>query len=109
MSPMEHVDEGMPDTSSAAIDVDSFSKMSTLDTEIISRALRGVDVAEIYSPERVTKLCARFGLVKGTSMDLATGWDSDRAEDRRRAWARLKLEQPHLVVGSPPCTMFSSL
>ena len=42
-------------------------------------------------------------------MDLLTGFDVDLAEDRRGAFERVKREEPEVLVGSPPCTMFSSL
>ena len=32
-----------------------------------------------------------------------------RPQDRKRAWERIRVEEPFLVVGSPPCTMFSRL
>ena len=34
-----------------------------------------VQVAEIYSPERVTKVAQDAGMEVGLSMDLITGWD----------------------------------
>ena len=41
-----------------------------------------VQVAEIYSPERVTKVAKSMGMEVGLSMDLITGWNFDKAEDR---------------------------
>ncbi len=54
------------------------------------------------------------GLVAGSTFDLhkdaaGVAWDFTRPADRKRAWERLRVEKPFLVVGSPPCTMFSRL
>ena len=50
----------------------------------------------------------------GSTFDLhadASGatWDFTKPLDRKRAWDQIRAEEPFLVVGSPPCTMFSSL
>ena len=42
-------------------------------------------------------------------MDLTTGWDFDKGEDRRRAVQTILTEKPNLLVGSPECTLFSML
>jgi hypothetical protein len=87
--------------------------------------LESAAVAELYSPPRVTAILprpsvsghrvpGRSGLVAGSSFDLqvdeaGVAWDFTRPSDRKRAWDRLRAEKPFLVVGSPPCTMFSQL
>ncbi len=79
-------------------------------------------VAELYSPPRVTATLPRLGsrelasgltLVAGSTFDLhadeaGVAWDFTRPQDRKRAWDRIRAEEPFLVVGSPPCTMFLS-
>ena len=48
--------------------------------------LKGVDVAEIYSPERVCKEAAKFGLKAGWSVDLLNGtdlWEKERKGESR--------------------------
>ena len=65
--------------------------------EVISRQLLGVDVMEIFSPERVGKLCKEYGLDQGSSMDI------------KRCWEAVIKDEPMLVIGSPPCTMFARL
>ena len=77
--------------------------------KILSALLRGVDVTEVYSPERVVRACAKQNLAGGTSFDLATGWDFTLKSDSDKAFLRIKEEQPNLVIGSPPCTHFSIL
>ena len=42
-------------------------------------------------------------------MDLLTGWNFDRKEDRQAAEEHLDRDQPLLLIGSPMCTMFSNL
>ena len=57
----------------------------------------------MYFPEhRVALACARQGLVAGDSMDILTGNDFDNAADRSRA------NKPRVLIGSPPCTMFTT-
>lgn len=41
--------------------------------------------------------------------DLTNGWNFEFDEDRKRAWKLIKETQPYIVIGSPPCTMFSNL
>ena len=55
-----------------------------------------------------------MNLAAGTTFDMvadAAGrrWDFRRAEDRARARRLIAEEQPYLVIGSPPCTVFSRL
>jgi hypothetical protein len=84
-------------------------------------------VVELFSPPRVTASLPRPSvaralglapvggdLVAGSTFDLTANvdgerWDFSKPTDRKRAWDRIRAEEPFLVVGSPPCTMFSSL
>lgn len=68
-----------------------------------------VDVAEIYSPPRVTTEAKKYQLRAGEAMDLTTGWNFDTKEDRARAEEYVRTQKPKLLVGSPMCTMFSQL
>ena len=68
-----------------------------------------VDIAEVYSPPRVTARASKWGLQAGEAMDLTTGWDFTRPEDRARAWRYLEEKKPKLLIGSPMCTMFCRL
>ena len=68
-----------------------------------------IDVAEVYSPPRVAIEASKFGLKPGWSMDLTTGWDFRKIEDRRKAKEYADVFKPILLVGSPMCTMFSRL
>jgi hypothetical protein len=78
-------------------------------------AVRSARVVELYSPPRVTQaLPVGSGLVAGSTFDLhadinGVTWDFQKPQDRKRALDRIRVEEPFLVVGSPPCTMFSSL
>jgi hypothetical protein len=73
------------------------------------------DVAEVYSPPRVTKVAAEFGLVPGWSLDLTTvdrhgvAWDFTRASRRKDARDLLEATRPRVLIGSPMCTAFSAL
>ena len=46
--------------------------------------LDGVDVVEVFSPERGGEMCAKFGLEQGMAMDMKSGYDFDLAADRAR-------------------------
>ena len=85
------------------------SGMSGVSQTIMSACLRGVDITEMYSPERINQVCHEFGLNKGTPFDLRSGWDFDKDADRREAWKQIRAEDPLFIIGSPPCTMFSAL
>ena len=73
------------------------------------KGLNIVDLTEFFSPPRGTRMCREFDLQPGESLDLMTGWDFDLEEHRRLAMERVKRDKPTMVVGSPPCTFFSTL
>ena len=54
-------------------------------SEVMAKILMGVDITEVYSPARVTNMAKQFGLEAGIAMDLLTGYDLDRVEDRKKA------------------------
>ena len=60
-------------------------------------------------PEGITGLCERFGLIPGAALDLANGWDLSTAEHREMTWRRLIMDKPRVLIGSPPCTLFTML
>lgn len=41
--------------------------------------LAGIDVTELFSPERVSSTCKAFGLEPSSAMDIKTGYDFDPA------------------------------
>ena len=69
----------------------------------------GVDVAEVYSPPRVTKRAHLHGLRPGFALDLTTGWDFNLAKHRSEALRLVREHRPALVLLSPPCTPFSPM
>ena len=81
-----------------------------VDTDITMELRRlSVDVMEMYSPPRVTLQGEKCGLKIGEAMDLTTGWDFRRLEDQQKALKYIDEYKPKLVIGSPMCTMFSTL
>ena len=62
-------------------------------------------MTEVFSPARVNKLAAKFGLVPRASLDLTNGWEISCAEDQLRAWKLIKKTVPYVIIGSPhvPC------
>ena len=70
-------------------------------------------IAELYSPPRVTAHLPG-DLAAGSTFDLTANvngerWDFSKPSDRKRAFDKIRAEEPYLVIGSPPCTMFSSM
>lgn len=68
-----------------------------------------IDIAELDSPHRVSKIAGEYALTKCEALDFKTGWDFSKMSVRRKAWDKIQKEKPMLVIGSPPCTMFSTL
>ena len=62
-----------------------------------------------FSPPRVSKEAKSHGLKEGFALDLITGWDFNKKSHRDEAIRRVREEEPTIVIGSPPCTMFSIL
>ena len=74
----------------------------------------GDDVAEVYSPPRITKLARELGMDAELSFDLTVPgpdgfvWDFSRREARERALRMIQQKRPLLLILSPPCTAFST-
>ena len=83
--------------------------LNSADRRIIAASLMGVDITEVFSPERVAQVARRYGLVAGTSFDLTNGWDFTLEDHKRKAWMKTREESPYVLIGSPPCTYFSML
>ena len=77
--------------------------------------IKGVEVAEVYSPPRFTALSSRFGLRAGLCVDLETqkengeSWDLSKKSDRDELEMLQAMQEPMVLTGSPPCTAFSRL
>ena len=85
-------------------------ELGEVETEITDALRRiSIDIAEVYSPPRVAAEAAKRGLTAGESMDLTTGWDFRLQEHRAQARKYVKENEPKLLIGSPMCTMFSTL
>ena len=72
-------------------------------------------VSEVWSPPRVTKLAAEFGLSPGFAYDFVVGdengnpWDFDKPEQREKCVKHIMEQKPQFPIGSPMCTAFSAL
>ena len=77
--------------------------------KIMALIMNGNDVTEIFSPPRIAEAAKDLGLLPGASMDIRTGWDFSKPADRRRAVEYIKEQKPYVVMGSPPCKLFSIL
>ena len=83
--------------------------MDEVDRKILAAPIPGVDITEVYSPDRVAKVAQKCGLRVGSSFDLTNGWDLNLEDHRKKAWTKTKEESPYVLIGSPPCTYFSML
>ena len=76
----------------------------------------GHHVSEVYSPSRVTKLASKVNLEAGFAIDLrevdpddGLPWDLNDVDKQNKLLYRVESEKPLLLIGSPPCTVFSQL
>ena len=75
-----------------------------------------IDVAEVYSPPRITEVANKMGMKPGWALDLTEvdpddgmAWDFSKAEKQRKAMQLLKDDKPFMLIASPMCGPFSSL
>jgi len=74
-------------------------------------------IVEVYSPPRVGAAARKyhgFNLLQGMTFDLIAdengrSWDFIREQDRKRAREAIRREKPYIVIGSPPCTDYTTL
>ena len=87
------------------MDIDDLSET---ELAILAKCLHGAGITEVVFvlPETITALCGKFGLVKGSAMDLQNGWKFDLSDHRGKATEIIPEEKPILLIGSPPCTYF---
>ena len=88
------------DADSDGMDDGTLSGLNEVGTKIRAAAIMGVDITDVFSPERVAQVAKQFGLTAGSSMNLTNGWDSNRDDHKRQAWAKVKEEAPVLLIGS---------
>ena len=82
----EQVEEpGEPSEMMSALEemlVNSSQEMASVgDTDAGSpKQARSIDISEVFSPPRVTKVAEEYGLKPGDALDLITGWNFDLKE-----------------------------
>ena len=87
------------------------------DADMLSQVIGVIHnhVSEVWSPPRVTKLAAEYGLNPGFALDLQVDdengqpWDFDKAEQREKCLNMIREQKLQFVIGSPMCTAFSIL
>lgn len=105
-----HVSKSKPQTSEAMA-----GHLYNISVGFVAAVSKQMDVAEVYSPPRVTGMAERLGMRAGWSLDLATrdeegnSWDFNKAEMKNKAARKLISDEPYVLIGSPPCTDWSSL
>ena len=79
------------------------------DMKTLASMLCGVDITEVYSPIRVNAVCSKYGLIPGDSFDLRNGYDLSDEKVQAQVIRRISDTESRLIIGSPPCTLFSRL
>ena len=79
------------------------------DIKILAMVLNGADITEVFSPERVTRFCSKYGFVAGDLFELRDGYDFFDPKTQAMVVKRVMNTEFSLVIGSPPCTMFSRI
>jgi hypothetical protein len=67
------------------------------------------DVAELFSPPRLTRYAPSAGLQPGQAFDLVDGVDLAEVHGRAIVWSYLNVDRPRCVIMRHPCTYFSKL
>ena len=73
------------------------------------------DLAEIYSPPRVVKEATGMGMKGGFSLNFSAPdpdgyiWDFSKHECGQKAFALIRKSRPYMIIGSPECTLFSTI
>jgi len=93
------------------LEMDKMDMGSLLECNEHLYALSGqkVDVTEIYNPGIFGERATAFNLVPGTAYDLRLGHDLSQPDEQQKVLDDIAVENPELVVGSPPCSAFSTL
>ncbi len=75
-----------------------------------------MDVAEVYSPPRSTKMAKKLGMKAGWALDLTEvdpddgrHWDFTIKEKREKAKRKIQTDKPMTLIMSPMCGPFSRL
>ena len=72
---------------------------------MLTKILLGADVTEVYSLQRVSKLCFKFKLIPGDAFDLQNGVGFSKVEHRMEVPRIIKRDKRTVAIGSPPCTL----
>ena len=77
---------------------------SRIDTAVARQSaeammLMSADFTDIFSPERVAAVCKEFGFKPGMSMDIKSGYNFDNKKDRDRCWEAIERDTPTMLIG----------
>ena len=84
-------------------------------TKTKSRCERDPDVAEIFSPLRMTRIVQKLGMKAGFALDLTTcdeqgvPYDLSKLAMQQKSLEFLEKVKPTMLISSTPCAMFSTM
>ena len=103
-------DEPVPDLVSDDNDSETESDSPSVGFVLGLESQAQDDIAEIFSPPRLTSWGTRSGLLRGNlAVDLETGWDLSCPTVRSQLFRVLAARRPRVLFFAPPCTWFSPL
>ena len=78
--------------------------MDAGEKRIITSGLLRVHTVEVYSRERMTQVCIKYGGIPRAAFDLTAGWDVNRADHQRDVGRKVEEDEREILSCSPPCT-----
>ena len=82
-------DDAAPTPDHSRLPLEVVDHLDEDDKNILCGAIMGVGLTEVYSPERIVKVCRWFQLAPGSSYDLTNGWNVCLASRRVKAIAEI--------------------
>ena len=79
------------------------------------RSKRGTDVAEVFSPPRMTKMAQKLDMEAGLAVDLTTcdakgvAWDLSKPAIQQKTLELVEKVKLTMLGMIPPCAMFSTM
>ena len=90
-----------PDEKKHKLNLDSL-ELDQTEAIILALVVKRVDVTELYSPARVTKVCHKHNPSPGNAYDLRDGIDLCSKDEQSKVVQRWEENEPGLAIAWPP-------